>query len=294
MSSDHQGSYYLPEPTYWPIIGSIALFCFLIGFANLLHHHWFAPYLMGFGGLLLIYMMFGWFGTVIRESRAGLFDHQVDKSFRWGMIWFIFSEVLFFGAFFGALFYARVITVPWLSGNGQESSILTHLLLWPNFQAHWPLLKNPDGSQFVGPHSVMEAWGLPAINTLLLLSSGVTITWAHWSLLANKRKQLIIGMICTVLLGVCFLALQAHEYDIAYTEKALTLHSGIFGTTFFLLTGFHGLHVTIGTIMLIVITIRCMRGHFDEHNHFGFEAVSWYWHFVDVVWLGLFIFVYWL
>ncbi len=293
MSHDH-GSYYIPEPSHWPIIGSIALFCFFFGFAQLLHGQWYGPYLMGIGFFLLIFMIFGWFGAVIQESRAGLYDHQVDKSFRWGMIWFIFSEVLFFAAFFGALFYARMITVPWLAGHGQESSPLTHLLLWPNFKATWPMLTNPDSAQFVGPKGIMATWGLPAINTAILLASGLTITWAHWSLLRDNRRNLIIAMICTIVLGIIFLACQIHEYDIAYTQKGLTLGSGIYGTTFFMLTGFHGLHVTLGTIMLIIILIRCWRGHFDKKNHFGFEAVAWYWHFVDVVWLGLFIFVYWL
>ncbi|GAB4393358.1 MAG: cytochrome c oxidase subunit 3 [Gammaproteobacteria bacterium] len=289
--SAHKGGYYLPEPSYWPIVGSIGLFLLMAGFANWLHHNWYGSYMFFLGALTLIYMMFGWFGTVIRENEQHLYDMQVDRSYRWAMSWFIFSEVMFFGAFFGALFYARIFSVPQLGG---EFNALTNYLLWPDFKATWPLLTNPDNLQFFGAHKPMGAWGLPAINTLILLTSGITVTWAHWGLKKNKRNHLIIGLLLTVILGASFLYLQAHEYAEAYHEYGLQLSSGIYGTTFFMLTGFHGAHVTIGTIMLFVILLRCIRGHFNPERHFAFEAVSWYWHFVDVVWLFLFIFVYWL
>jgi cytochrome c oxidase subunit 3 len=293
MSSHDKGGYYLPEPSHWPIIGSIALFCFFIGLANWLHGNSIGPYLVCAGFLILMFMMFGWFGTVIRENRAGLLQNpQVDRSFRWGMLWFIFTEIMFFSAFFGALFYARVLSVPWLGGSG--SGVMTHLILWPGFHTTWPLLKTPNPSLFVGPKSVMETWGIPAINTAILLTSGGTITVAHWAVLKNRRKQMMIFQFLTILLGICFLSMQAHEYWMAYTEKGLTLGSGIYGSTFFMLTGFHAFHVTLGTTMLCVILYRMLRGDFNSEDHFGFEAVSWYWHFVDVVWLGLFVFVYWL
>lgn len=289
----HQGHYYLPEPSHWPIVGSIGLFCLLVGFANWLHKNTIGPYLFFLGACIMAFMMFGWFGTVMRENRANLLnDPQVNRSFRWGMVWFIFSEVMFFGAFFGALFYARVLSVPWLGGHG--SGTMTHLLLWPQFQSTWPVFTNPNPDMFIGPKSVMETWGIPAINTLILLTSGATVTVAHWGVVKNRRKQMIIGQLLTVLLGISFLAMQAHEYGMAYTEKGLKLASGIYGTTFFMLTGFHAAHVTIGTIGLIVILYRMFRNDFTSTNHFGFEAISWYWHFVDVVWLGLFVFVYWL
>lgn len=294
MSADHTpGSYYLPAPSHWPIVGSIGLFCLLIGAANWLHGNTIGPYLFLLGSLIVVFMMFGWFGTVISENQAGYYNNaQVDRSFRWGMAWFIFSEVMFFGAFFGALFYARVLSVPWLGGEGTGD--VTQLLLWPNFQATWPLLHNPSPAEFASPKEAMEAWGLPAINTLILLTSGATITVAHWGLLKNKYKQMVIGQLLTILLGIAFLICQAFEYGHAYHAMHLRLDTGIYGTTFFMLTGFHGMHVTIGTIMLIVILFRMFKRHFNEHNHFAFEAVSWYWHFVDVVWLILFVFVYWL
>ncbi len=292
MSQDSE-KYYLPEPSGWPIIGSIGLFCLLFGAAHWLHHSMIGPVLFLFGACVLIFMIVGWFRKVINENEAGLLSSkQMERSFRWGMIWFIFSEVVFFGAFFGTLFYSRVFSVPWLGGEGH--GVLTHLLLWPNFQPTWPLLQNPNPALFVGPKSVMETWGIPALNTLILLSSGVTITIAHWGIIQDKRGQTIAFQTLTVILGITFLFMQAHEYAIAYTEKRLTLESGIYGTTFFMLTGFHALHVTVGTIMLITILGRLLRGHFDSRHHFAFEAAAWYWHFVDVVWLGLFIFVYWL
>ncbi len=293
MSSHSKGSYYLPAPSHWPIVGSIALFCIMFGAANWLHQVSYGPIFFVVGISLLIFMLFGWFATVIREGQQGLYDNkQLDRSFRWGMCWFIFSEVMFFGAFFGTLFYVREFSVPWLAGEGH--GVMTHLLLWPNFTGAWPVLQNPNPAAFVAPKSVMETWGLPALNTLILLTSGVTITIAHWGIVKHNRIQALVGQGLTVLLGLCFLTMQAHEYTIAYLEKGLTLGSGIFGTTFFMLTGFHALHVTIGTIMLITIFFRIYRHHFDKHSHFAFEAVSWYWHFVDVVWLMLFVFVYWM
>ncbi len=289
--SEAQSSYYIPNPSYWPLVGSVALFSLMVGAASLLNGASFGVILMAAGGLILTVMLFGWFGTVIRESEAGIYNSQVDVSFRWGMFWFIFSEVMFFAAFFGALFYARIYSMPWLGGEGSGAS--TNLYLWPKFEAVWPLTGNgPEG--IGGEFNPMPAWGVPAINTMILLSSGVTVTWAHHALKAAKRAQLIAGLLLTVLLGVLFIALQAEEYIHAYTELNLTLNSGIYGSTFFMLTGFHGLHVTLGAIMLATVLFRCIAGHFTPQNHFAFEAAAWYWHFVDVVWLGLFIFVYWL
>lgn len=271
--------YYLPAPSYWPIVGSIALFFLAGGFVLLLNHFKPGPYLMLVGALILVGMLFGWFGTVIRESLGGHFNLQVDHSYRWGMGWFIFSEVMFFAAFFGALFYARNISVPWLGSTP---------LLWPGYAATWP-------TAGPGPHdpfTPMAAWGIPAINTLILLSSGATVTWAHWGLIKNKRMQLKLGLLLTILLGVTFIGLQAHEY----MSADFNLHTGIYGATFFMLTGFHGLHVTLGVVMLSVVLLRALAGHFapKPQDHFAFAAVSWYWHFVDVVWLMLFVFVYWL
>lgn len=285
------GSYYVPEPSHWPVVGSIGLVTMLSGAALWFHHHAFAPHIFFTGMVIITVMIIGWMGTVISENERGCYDLQVDRSFRWGMCWFIFSEVCFFGAFFGDLFFERFWSVPLLGG---EVHPVTHYLAWPDFKATWPLLVNPDNSKFVGAHEAMGAWGLAAINTVILLSSGVTITWAHHALKDKKRTQLAIGMTCTILLGLIFLSLQAREFYEAYTELGLTLDAGVYGSTFFFLTGFHGLHVTIGTIMLMVILGRCLRGHFTPERHFGFEAVAWYWHFVDVVWLFLFVFVYWL
>lgn len=284
--------YFLPQPSQWPLIGASGLFLTVIGIINLIHGNWYGHYLFMSGALLLAYTMFGWFGTVINESLAGLHSAKMDKTYRWGMVWFIVSEVAFFGIFFGALFYARTFAVPIL--GGVLGSDETHKVLWPQFQAMWPLLKNPNPQAFPGPHEVIPAWGIPALNTLILMSSAVMVTISHWGLKANRRLQVNIALIATILLGLIFLSCQAYEYTEAYTELHLTLKSGIYGTTFFMLTGFHAAHVTIGLTMLTVILIRCFKGHFLPEHHFGFEAVSWYWHFVDVVWLFLFIFVYWL
>ena len=277
-------SYYLPEPSYWPVVGSCALFLMTFGGVLWMNEVTVGPWVVFAGMLILVYMMFGWFGTVIRESEGGKYNKQVDQSFRWGMSWFIFSEVMFFAAFFGALFYMRVLSVPGLgSGDTMEQ-------LWPGFVAQWPV----SGPGIEEKFTSMSAWGIPAINTLILLTSGVTVTWAHWALKKNNRTQLIAGLAVTVALGILFLTLQAYEYVHAYHELGLTLGMGAYGATFFVLTGFHGFHVTIGTIMLMVILGRSIAGHFTADHHFAFEGVSWYWHFVDVVWLLLFVLVYWL
>jgi cytochrome c oxidase subunit III len=229
-------------------------------------------------------MMVRWFGDVIRESEGGKYGRWEDLSFRWGMSWFIFSEVMFFAGFFGALFWLRRMSVPELGDLEHQA------LLWPGFTGHWP----SAGPGFAEQYSPMGAWGLPALNTVLLLSSGVTITFAHWNLIANNRGKLLLWQGLTILLGVTFLICQAIEYSHAYSELNLKLSTGAYGSTFFMLTGFHGFHVTLGAIMLTVIWFRILKGHFKPEHHFAFEGVAWYWHFVDVVWLGLFIFVYWL
>jgi cytochrome c oxidase subunit III len=279
--------YYVPHGSKWPVFASVALFVTMVGFASWLNEaSWGkATFYVGLAGLLAI--LFKWFGDVIRESLAGHYNKQVDTSFRMGMVWFIFSEVMFFAAFFGALFYARQFALPWLNGEGD--GMATHSLLWSQFAGGWP----SNGPAAIGGHyQTIPAWGLPLLNTLILLTSGVTITIAHHALKENKRGVLLLFLGLTVALGCLFLFYQAEEYIHAYKELNLTLGSGIYGSTFFMLTGFHGAHVTLGTIMLAVMWLRCARGHFTKDNHFAFEAVAWYWHFVDVVWLGLFLFVY--
>ena len=287
--------YYVPAQSKWPIVATLALLVTVYGLG-----HWFndltaerdeshGPLIFFIGALLIAYMMFGWFGAVVRESRSGLYSPQMDRSFRWGMTWFIFSEVMFFAAFFGALFYIRYWVGPWLGGEGDKG---VSNMLWPGFEYSWPLLNNPDPKLYPAPAGTISAWGLPLINTILLVSSSFTLTWAHHALKKGNRKQLKLGLGLTVLLGAAFLILQIEEYVHAYSELGLTLGSGIYGATFYLLTGFHGAHVTIGAIILTVMLVRILRGHFNAEHHFGFEAAAWYWHFVDVVWLGLFIFVY--
>jgi cytochrome c oxidase subunit 3 len=276
--------YYIPEPSRWPIFGSFALLSMALGAASWFNGAGWGKYLVFAGLLVLFYMLAGWFSSVAHESEGGMYNKQVDTSFRWAMSWFIFSEVMFFAAFFGALFYMRVLSVPDLG------SLESQQLIWPGFKPDWPVSGPGIKDQF----TPMGAWGIPAINTLILLTSGVTVTIAHWGLLKNNRAQLIWGLVATVGLGLLFLSLQIYEYAHAYSELNLKLTMGAYGATFYMLTGFHGFHVTVGTIMLIVILFRSVAGHFRPEHHFGFEGVAWYWHFVDVVWLLLFVLVYWL
>ncbi len=295
MSEAHAhdaGSYYVPHGSPWPIYGSVTLFTLMFGAISALNS-WLPAWSLVPGFVMLFSLFFFWFGTVIGENQRGMYNMAVDRSFRMGMMWFIFSEVMFFAAFFGALLYARQFSVPWLGGIGTKG--FTHMLLWDGFKGAWP----SNGPATLGPKAdgsfeTISALGLPAINTAILLTSSITVTIAHHALIAGKRGTLKLFLALTFLLGFTFVFLQGKEYHEAYTELGLQLGTGIYGSTFFMLTGFHGMHVTLGAIMLTVIWLRVMKGHFTPQRHFAFEAVAWYWHFVDVVWLGLFVFVYWL
>ncbi len=284
-------AYFVPKPCFWPILGCFGLFLLFVGAAHWLHYVWYGSYLFLLGLSILFLMLFGWLSQVVEESRKGCYNSQADRSFQRAMSWFIFSEILLFCAFFGALFFIRFGSIPLLGG---EYYPLTHILLWPDFNAHWPLLTNPDNYQYLGAKAGAKWSGIPVLNTVLLLTSGVTLNWAHWGLRTKKRTVLTAGLILTVVLGLAFLGLQGREFYQAYTAHRLTLNAGVYGSLFFLLTGFHGAHVTIGAVMLMVILARSMLGHFTPDNHFAFRGVAWYWHFVDGVWLCLFVFLYWL
>lgn len=294
--SEQTTKYYVPEQSIWPIVASVGLFVTAIGAANFIQQMTgvgnnegsLGVYTLIAGLAILVFMIFGWFGDTIKESLAGLNSKQMDISYRMSMVWFIFSEVMFFAAFFGALFYARMLIVPWLGGSGNNA--MTHELLWPEFQAMWPLTTTPDGrtTQAMGP------WPLPFINTALLITSGIFLTIAHHAIKTNQRGVIIVNLGICLLLGFIFLIVQGYEYYHAYQDLGLTLDAGIYGSTFFLLTGFHGVHVTVGAIMLLVMWIRVIKGHFSPEHNFAFEAAAWYWHFVDVVWIFLFFVVYWL
>ncbi|MGA1349596.1 MAG: cytochrome c oxidase subunit 3 [Burkholderiaceae bacterium] len=281
----HAPYYYVPSPSRWPMVGAISMFFFMIGMSGTVNDKVYGPYVLALGLAILAYMFFGWFAEVIHESEQGRYNDRVDSSFRWSMGWFIFSEVMFFAGFFGALFYARVIAMPWLGDLDHKS------FLWPDFSAHWPNL-GPAG--LVESFQTMGPFWIPTINTALLLTSGVTLTIAHHALRENHREKVVLWLGLTIVLGSVFLGLQAYEYIHAYRDLNLKLSSGIFGSTFYMLTGFHGFHVLVGTLMLLVVWFRVVKGHFSADKHFAFEGAAWYWHFVDVVWLGLYVVVYWL
>jgi cytochrome c oxidase subunit III len=282
--------YYVPAPSRHPLMAAIGLFFVILGAAQWINGHGWGAYLLLLGFVWWGVVLFQWFSDAVRESEGGLYSARIDGSFRWSMSWFIFSEVMFFAAFFGALFWARNHAVPSL-GN------LDNQLLWPDFKAVWPSLApgtTASPARVIEPFATMGPWPLPTLNTALLLTSGVTLTFAHHALIAGHRGTTIAWMWLTVALGTTFLGVQAYEYSHAYHELNLKLSSGIYGSTFFMLTGFHGFHVCVGALMLLFITLRLMKGHFTPERHFGFEGAAWYWHFVDVVWLGLYMVVYWL
>jgi cytochrome c oxidase subunit 3 len=297
-TSDHNSAehehYFVPAQSRLPIYTAFAMFLMVAGAATMFNamtqgRDSNGEWIMFIGFLGLAFVLYQWFAAIIRENHAGLVGPALNRSYVWGMSWFIFSEVMFFAAFFGALFYIRTFVGPWIGGEGDKG--VTNYL-WEGFEYSWPMLSNPDNSAFVPPSDVIHAVGLPLINTVLLVTSSITLTVAHHALEANKRKQLNIWLGVTILLGLLFLFFQAEEYVHAYSDLGLTLESGIYGSTFFMLTGFHGAHVTIGTFMLIVQFFRSLKGHFEPEDHFGFKASAWYWHFVDVVWICLFVVVY--
>jgi len=282
--------YFIPSPSRFPAQASLGLFFVILGAGQWVNGAGWGAYSLLLGMAIWLFTLYQWFRQAIHESETGLYSDRIDVSFRWSMSWFIFSEVMFFAAFFGALYWARVHALPML-GN------LDHQVLWPDFKAVWP---SAGGGATASPAGIVEPFGtmgpfwLPTINTALLLTSGVTLTIAHHALIANERSKTILWMWITVLLGLTFLFVQGYEYAHAYKDLNLKLSSGIFGSTFFMLTGFHGFHVFVGMLMLLFITLRLQKGHFTPTRHFGFEGAAWYWHFVDVVWLGLYFLVYWL
>jgi cytochrome c oxidase subunit III len=275
--------YFVPKPSPYPAFMSFSIMLLAIGLGLRVNGYPAGQWFAWIGLLSILFALVRWLGNVISESQGGVYHHWEDRSFRLGMIWFIVSEVVLFATLFGVLFYEREVSVPWLA------SLDTHFTPWPHFASAWPTA-GPVGKGF----STVNPWGIPALNTLLLVSSGATVTRAHYWLRRDRRGALIFWLAGTILLGAVFLVLQAHEFYEAYTELGLTLGSGVYGATFFALTGLHGFHVTVGVVMLTTILSRILRGHFNAGHHFAFEAVSWYWHFVDVVWLLLFVFVYWL
>jgi len=293
MSSTSHGTtpyYYVPEPSPFPALASLGLFFVILGATFWVNDITWGKYSLILGMVIWLVILFKWFSAAVSESESGLYGRKIDLSFRWSMSWFIFSEVMFFGAFFSALWWARAHSVPMLGS-------LDNALLWPDFKAVWPsvaagVTASPAG--IIEPFQTMTPFWLPTINTALLLSSGVTLTIAHHALIANQRAKTITFMWLTVALGLVFLFVQGYEYFHAYNDLNLKLTSGMYGSTFYMLTGFHGFHVFLGMLMLLFITLRLQKGHFTPEKHFGFEGAAWYWHFVDMVWLGLYILVYWL
>ncbi|MES2188403.1 MAG: cytochrome c oxidase subunit 3 [Pseudomonadota bacterium] len=293
MSASHTSGtpyYFVPAPSRHPAAAAAGLLLVIFGAAQWINGHDWAAYVLALGLVFFLVVLFQWFSQAIGESESGQYGHKIEMSFRWSMAWFIFSEVMFFGAFFTALWWARSHSLPALGS-------LDNALLWPDFKAVWPSLAagaTAAPGNLIEPFETVGPFWLPTINTALLLSSGVTLTIAHHALRENHRAKTIGFMWITVVLGLIFLFVQGYEYHHLYTVGNLKLSSGVYGSTFFMLTGFHGFHVFIGMLMLLFTTLRLQRGDFTAEKHFGFEGAAWYWHFVDVVWLGLYMLVYWL
>jgi cytochrome c oxidase subunit 3 len=318
-TSTEYEKYYVPEKSKMAVMATIGLILSIYGAASIMNDMTFGDpnestgswsiFLVGL--FFFVATLFNWFRITIRENLAGMNSAQLKKSYVLGMFWFIFSEVMFFFAFFGALFYVRVLVGPWLAGEGEAGRM--NGLLWEGFEFSWPMMQTPqeavggaaaqpiaNNGSFTSPETSMSfsevtAWykWLPLWNTIILLSSSVTVHIAHMGILDGNKSKFNLWLGITVLLGMLFVGVQIFEYYEAYAHFGLTLSAGIYGSTFFMLTGFHGFHVLMGMTMLLIQWLRSVRGgHFTADDHFGFEASSWYWHFVDVVWVFLFLFVY--
>jgi cytochrome c oxidase subunit 3 len=261
--------YHLVDPSPWPAVGAVSAFVLAVGLITWMHHAFAAaPLIFGIGAIGTGYTMIGWWRDVVREAQfQGHHTRVVQISHRYGMILFIASEVMFFVAWFWAYFDVALFPT-------DVHQVVRDQLLG----GQWP----PKGIETFDP------WHLPLLNTLILLTSGTTVTWAHHALLENDREGVKWGLICTIALGLTFTSVQAYEYS----HAAFHFAGNIYGATFFMATGFHGAHVIIGSIFLIVCLIRTYLGHFSPTQHLGFEFAAWYWHFVDVVWLFLFSCIY--
>jgi cytochrome c oxidase subunit 3 len=278
MAHAKNHDYHLVEPSPWPFLGGVGAFIMALGAIGLMKYTQDREFLLfgvdlagwgifTVGTLIVLYVMYGWWRDTVRESLAGDHTPVVQLHLRYGMLLFIASEVMFFVAWFWAFFDASLFT----SEAAQYARVEATGGVWP-----------PEGIETFDP------WHLPLFNTLILLTSGTTVTWAHHSLLHNDREGLKWGLTLTVLLGVLFSIVQAYEYS----HAAFGFSGSIYGATFYMATGFHGFHVIVGTIFLLVCLIRASMGQFTPQKHFGFEAAAWYWHFVDVVWLFLFVSIY--
>lgn len=319
QTSTEYEKYYVPEKSRLAVCATIGLVLSIFGAASIMNDMTFGDpsqetsswTIFTVGMLFFMATLFSWFRVAIKENIAGMNSAQLKKSYVLGMFWFIFSEVMFFFAFFGALFYLRSLSGPWLGGEGEGGRM--NGLLWEGFSFSWPLMQTPqeavggaatqliaNNGSFISAETSLSfedahawwAW-LPMWNTIVLLTSSLTCHLAHTGILAGNKKKFNFWLAVTVALGILFLFLQYMEYHEAYVEFGLTLNSGTYGSTFFMLTGFHGFHVFMGMTMLLIQLLRSVfGGQFTADDHFGFEASSWYWHFVDVVWVFLFLFVY--
>ena len=261
MAGTKNHDYHLVNPSPWPLIGAFSAFFLFGGLVMWMHDYRPGPVAMGIGATGVLVTMFCWWAEVVKEAHGGDHTPVVQLHLRYGMILFIASEVMFFVAWFWAFFDASLFPSPVDAVGG----------VWP-----------PKGIEVLNP------FGFPLLNTMILLCSGTTVTWAHHALIHGDREGLKKGLWCTIGLGLLFTSIQAWEY----AHAPFGFKGSIYGSTFFMATGFHGFHVIVGTIFLTVCLIRAYKGHFSPQQHFGFEAAAWYWHFVDVVWLFLFISIY--
>jgi cytochrome c oxidase subunit 3 len=287
---DHQhGSYYVPDYSWWPILAAIALFIFGLGSVEYFGVTANPRFLIiGVGMLLLICV--GWLSTVVRESRRGLYDEQMHRTFRWGMVWFIFSDVMLLITILGVIWYYRIFNLPELGGDYPR--MLTHFLLWPNFVSHWPVLANPDPSQFTGPQQALTINWQAIMTSLIMFGSGATLYLANRGLRNNHRALFMSGLIATSLLAVGFLLLTGDTIYLAVARFGITFSSGIYGSVVMFLFTIYLMHILVATLILFSIIGRGVLGHFSSQDDFSVRAFTWFWYCMIATWVAIFISIY--
>jgi cytochrome c oxidase subunit 3 len=288
MSSDHHGSYYVPEYSWWPILTAVALFVVGLGSIEYFGESSLGPKLLFGGTIALMVILSLWIFSVMRESQRGLYDAQMHRTFRWGVCWVLFSDMMLFVGLAGALWYYRYFTFAELAGTSAAFEYATHYLLWPDFQANWPLLINPDPTQFVGAKQGLTLGFRNILTTLVMLASALTLACANKGLKTNRKGLLNSGLIATFILAILFLVLNITAMMAAVAHFGITLQSGIYGSVILFSTTIFLLHIVVAILLLLLITVRGFMGHFNAKNDFSVRAFSWFWNFLVLVWLVLF------
>jgi cytochrome c oxidase subunit 3 len=287
-----QGSYYVPEKSSLPIVNALGMFFFGLGSIEVMTSLHTGMILLGIGSLILVVNMVMWFCAIIRENQTGKHDVQMYQTYVWGMFWFLVAQAFFVLLFLGAMFYIRTFTLNWLAGHGPYEYQLTHLLMWPDFHYHWPLLQNPNPTEFIGPRAAAPINVLSIMSLIPMALAAIFVYTAQESVKVTKRARLIWSLAIVNLAGIVFGIIHGYGMYVAIVYYRITLVSGIYGSLFFMVNFVLWLNLLVALIFSIVVMVRAMRGHFNSQNDFSINAAAWLWYFLLGAWLLIFLYVY--